>query len=64
VESGEQVKVHSNEIRDTYIEAMANYKKELKLRCGQYRIDFVEADINESYRNVLLPYLIKRERMS
>ena len=63
VESGEQVKVHSNEIRSTYIEAMANYKKDLKLRCGQYRIDFVEADINEGYRHVLLPYLIKRERM-
>lgn len=63
VESGDQVKVHSNEIRDTYTRAMSEYKKELKLRCGQYKIDFVEADINEGYRNVLLPYLLKRERM-
>ena len=63
VESGEEVKVHSNEIRQTYIDSMATYKHELKLRCAQYKIDFVEADINQGYRNVLLPYLLKRERM-
>ena len=63
VESGEEVKVHSNEIRDTYINSMKEFKHTLKLRCAQYRIDFIEADINEGYRNVLLPYLLKRERM-
>jgi hypothetical protein len=64
VETGEEVKVHSNEIKDVYVKAMSEFKHELKLRCAQYRIDFVEADINEGYRNVLLPYLLKRERLS
>jgi uncharacterized protein (DUF58 family) len=64
VETGEEIKVHSNEIRETYVKAMSDFKHELKLRCAQYRIDFVEADINEGYRNVLLPYLLKRDRMS
>ncbi len=63
VESGEQVKVHSSEIKETYVKAMADYKKELKLRCAQFRIDFVEADIHEGYQHVLLPFLLKRERM-
>ncbi len=63
VETGEQVKVHSNEIRQTYVKSMSEFKHELKLRCAQYRIDFVEADINSGYRNVLLPYLLKREKM-
>lgn len=63
VETGDEVKVHSNEIRQTYTEAILNYKRELKLRCGQYRIEFVEADINAGYQQVLLPYLLKRERM-
>jgi uncharacterized protein (DUF58 family) len=63
VETGEEVKVHANEIRSTYIGSMAEYKKELKLRCAQYRIEFVEADVNAGYRQVLLPYLLKRERM-
>ena len=64
VETGESVKVHSNEIKDVYVNAMREFKHELKLRCAQYRIDFIEADINEGYKNILLPYLIKRERMS
>lgn len=64
VETGEQVKVHSNEVKEHYISSMNSYKHELKTRCAQYRIDFVEADIHEGYRQVLLPYLLKRERMN
>jgi uncharacterized protein (DUF58 family) len=64
VETGEQVKVHSNEVKESYVQSMSEFKRELKVKCAQYRIDFVEADIHEGYRQVLLPYLIKRERMS
>ena len=64
VETGEQVKVHASEVKDQYISSMNAYKHELKARCAQYRIDFVEADIHEGYRQVLLPYLLKRERMN
>ena len=64
VETGEHVKVHSNEIKEVYIKAMIDFKHELKLRCAQYRIDFVEADINEGYRNIILPYLLKREKLN
>ena len=63
VESGQEIKVHSNEVRASYVQAMADYKRELKLRCGQYRIDFVEADIRQGFEQVLLPFLLKRERM-
>lgn len=63
VETGERIKVLSNEVKESYIEAMTSFKKELMLKCGQYKIDFVEADINKEYQQVLLPYLIKREKM-
>jgi seryl-tRNA synthetase len=29
----------------------------------QYKIDFIDADINKGFEQVLLPYLLKRERM-
>jgi len=64
VETGEQVKVHSNEIKDSYVSQMNAFKKELIARCAQYRIDFVEADIHKGYQQVLLPYLLKREKMN
>ena len=63
MESGEEVKVQPNEIKSTYLNSINEFKHELKLRCGQYRIDFVEADINEGFKQVLLPYLMKRTRM-
>lgn len=63
VETGEQVKVHSNQVKDVYVKAMADYKKDLMLKCAQYRIDFVEADINNGFKQVLMPYLVKREKM-
>lgn len=63
METGEEVKLHPNEIKDTYQTSMADYKKELMLKCGQYKIDFVEADINLGFDQVLMPYLLKRTRM-
>lgn len=63
METGEEIKLHPNEIKDTYLAQMADYKKELMLKCGQYKIEFVEADINEGFDQVLMPYLLKRTRM-
>lgn len=63
METGEEVKLQPNEIKDTYLKEMADYKRELVLKCGQYKIDFVEADINLGFDQVLMPYLVKRTRM-
>jgi len=62
-ESGEEIKVHPKEIKQSYIEAMSKYKKAIKLKCGQFKIDYVEADINQGFNQVLLPYLVKRQKM-
>lgn len=64
LETGEELRVIPNEIKQSYVEAAQKFKKELMLRCGQYNIDFIEADIKKGYRQVLLPYLLKRKRMS
>ncbi len=63
METGEEVKLHPSEIKDTYQTSMTEYKKELMLKCGQYKIDFVEADINKGFDQVLMPYLLKRTKM-
>lgn len=63
METAEQVKLHSNEVKGFYVEQMQKFEKELKLKCGQYKIDFVEADINLDFRQVLLPFLTKRNKM-
>ena len=63
METGEKVKLHSNQVKDYYVEKMQQFEKNLKLRCGQFKIDFVEADINLDFRQVLLPFLMKRTKM-
>lgn len=63
LESGEQVKAHPSEVRDAYRSAMADHWHQLKLKCGQYRIDLVEADINKGFSPILLEFLLKRARL-
>ena len=62
LESGNILKLNPNEVRKIYIEKTLNQTNELKLKCNQYGIDIVEADINDSFYNVLYSYLIKREK--
>jgi uncharacterized protein (DUF58 family) len=63
VESNQQVKAHPSEIREAYKAAMAERWHRLKLKCGQYRIDLVEADINAGFEPILLEFLMKRARL-
>jgi uncharacterized protein (DUF58 family) len=63
METGEKVKVYPNEVKDYYLEQIQKYRQALKTKCDQYRIDYIEADINQGFRQVLLPYLVKRVKM-
>ncbi|NNE55113.1 MAG: hypothetical protein HKN32_03765 [Flavobacteriales bacterium] len=63
MESGEEVKVNPADIRDQYLKQYKAFRENLKLKCGQYQIDFVEADIHEGVNPVLLEYLLKRQKL-
>lgn len=63
LESGQELKITPNEVKEIYTKKIAEYKNELKLKCGQYRIEFIEADINRGFEQILLPYLLKREKL-
>jgi hypothetical protein len=63
METGEEIKLNPGEVRNSYAGAIGKFHQELKMKCAQYQIDFVEADINKGFEQVLLPYLLKRERM-
>ena len=63
LESGQEMKFNPNEIREDYTNRVNEFFNELKLRCGQYRIDLVNVDVKDNFKDVLLPYLIKRKRL-
>ncbi len=63
METGEKVKLQSNEVKELYTKKISSYYHELKMKCLQYRIDLIEADINSGFYPILQSYLVKRSRM-
>ncbi len=63
LESGEEIKLNPQQLREQYKSSVNAFMEDLKIRCGQYKIDLVEADINEGFDKVLYTYLVKRHRM-
>jgi len=63
MESDERLHLQPNQVKAFYVSQMAKFTEELRLKCLQYKIDFVEADINKGFRNILQAYLVKRSRM-
>jgi uncharacterized protein (DUF58 family) len=63
MESGEKVKLRSNEVKQVYQNQMKEFLERLKIKCLQYKIDFIPADIEQGYAPILQSYLVKRSRM-
>jgi predicted secreted acid phosphatase len=63
LETGEEIRLQPSEIKETYVKQVQEFTQNLKLKCAQYKIDFIEADINQGYAQILLPYLLKRGKM-
>ena len=61
METGSEVKLHSNHIREYYQAAIGEYFQELHLKCGQYQIDLIPVDIHRGLEQILIPYLLKRK---
>ncbi|MGK7396729.1 MAG: DUF58 domain-containing protein [Candidatus Cyclobacteriaceae bacterium M3_2C_046] len=63
LETREKVKLQPSQIKKNYQQYMLKYYHDLKIKCGHFKIDFIEADINEDYDKILSAYLIKRSKM-
>ncbi len=63
LESGEKIKLNPADIKDRYHADSQAFMIELKLRCNQYKIDFIEVDVNTDFHVILQTYLIKRGKM-
>ncbi|MFN5785802.1 MAG: DUF58 domain-containing protein, partial [Flavobacteriia bacterium] len=63
METGEQMKLQPAEIREFYVNSIQTYLNELKLRCVNYRIDFMPTDLSKGYDQILLQYMLKRQKL-
>jgi len=62
VETGEHINLYPDTIKDNYSKAVTDYFEALRLKCGQYKINYVEADINKDFNKILTTYMIERQK--
>ena len=62
VETGEFINLYSDTIKENYEKVVSDYFNELRLKCAQYKIKYVEADINKPFDNILTTYMIERQK--
>jgi uncharacterized protein (DUF58 family) len=63
LESGDKLRLNPGDIKASYRAEAERFHKALKMRCNQYKIDFIEADVQSDYNVILQTYLIKRAKM-
>ena len=63
LESGEKVKIQPSQVKTQYQAAIKDFYHNLRLKCGQYKIDFIEADIAQGFDQILSAFLVKRGKM-
>lgn len=61
VETGEEINVYAENVQQKYAALAANYFKELKNKCLQYKIDYVPVDIHKGFNEILTSYLLQRK---
>lgn len=62
IETGEYINLYADNIKENYEKTVKAYFNNLRLKCGQYRIKYVEADINVGFNSILTTYMIERQK--
>jgi uncharacterized protein (DUF58 family) len=63
LETGDRLRLNPGDVKERYRQEADAFHQQLKMRCNQYKIDFVEADVQGNFNNILQTYLIKRSKM-
>jgi uncharacterized protein (DUF58 family) len=62
LESRTELKINPLDVKEAYVQAILQFQKELKFRCQQYRVDYVNADVDEGYYPILRAFLERRRK--
>lgn len=62
VETGEKIDLYADNITQAYKKAVQHYFEAIKMRCLQYNIKYVPADIHQGFHRILSTYLVERQK--
>ena len=63
METGEKMRIQPTEFKEHYTKSIQNYFDELKIRMINNKIDYITVDIDKGYDQVLINYLLKRQKL-
>ena len=61
VETGEEIAVFADNVKQEYENEVEKYFKKLALTCSQNRIKYVPVSVDESFEKILLTYLVEKQ---
>ncbi len=64
VETGEHINLYADTVKENYSKKVDAYFTALKLKCAQYKIKYVEANINEDFNHILTTYMVERQKFA
>jgi uncharacterized protein (DUF58 family) len=64
VETGGAVDLYPESLQANYETAVARYFKDLRMKCGQYKINYVGVDIQDGFDKILTTYMVERQKFS
>tara|TARA_R110001583_G_scaffold45850_2_gene144119 strand:- start:47 stop:976 length:930 start_codon:yes stop_codon:yes gene_type:complete len=62
VETGEHLDLYADNIKDAYREQISTYIADIKMKCAQYKIKYVDIDIQSDFSTVLNTFLVERNK--
>ena len=62
VETGEHLDLYADNIKEAYNERITAYLSDIKMKCAQYKIKYVDIDIQRDFSTVLNTFLVERNK--
>ncbi len=63
VETQKKINLYPEMVKENYKNLAQNFKNELLNKCRQYKIKYVDADINKGFEKILLTYLLEKQNL-
>lgn len=64
VETGAYINLYADTVKSNYNKEVQQFFNALRLKCAQYNIKYVEADVNADFNSILTTYMVERQKFS
>lgn len=61
VETGEEVSIYANNVKEEYEKRAESYFKNLALTCAKNQIKYVEVNVGDNFEKILTTYLVEKQ---